>query len=547
MFFLTVAANMRRAVGLKVARRTTRLEQLQVVPPNLRAVDPAFSKELADGALGLAAGSLKIGSTGVFDQAIGDEAVRRELYAFGWLRHLDAARTAQAEAQARGLLLAWARCAARRSPIAHDPSVAARRALSLLAHADTALTGASAGDFDRIMDLIGEEFAALTEITPRLPTALARLTALIALNSFHVCGGATSAATRIATERRLAAELKRQVLPDGGHLSRSPAALLDTALDLLPLRRLYLTSQIPVPEPINAALKRMKGMLLLLQHGDRQLGRFNGMGATPIAELSTVLKNLEWAEIADDGTTRHAADTGYIRLAVGDAVVLFDAGPGDETLAGDAPFAGALSFEFSSGHAPLIINCGSDHSILDQPRMEARATASHSTLVLGNVSSAPIAGARGGSTKAKLQTHPEDTAPSVIVASTDGYRARFNAVHTRTLSLLRDGWLLEGCELIETSGSAELPFDVRFHLHPSVYVETDADCRTLRLTAGDGSRWTFTCDGAMSTIENSAFCAGQSNPKQTVQLVLHAQTSAAPVTTTEVTWRLQRMSPGAVS
>jgi uncharacterized heparinase superfamily protein len=551
MSFLSVAANMRRAIGLRAARRTTRLEQLQVVPPNLRAADPAFSTELADGAFGLHAGSLKIGPKGAFDQSISNAAMRRELYAFGWLRHLDAARTAQAEDQARSLLLAWARSSARQSQIAREPAVAARRALSLLSHADTALTGAIARDFDRIMGLIGEEFAALTEAAPRMPTALARLTAMIALTAFHVCGGTDTATARVAAERRLAAELMRQILSDGGHLSRNPAAVLDTALDLLPLRRLYLTSKIPVPESINAALKRIRRMLVLLQHGDRQLGRFNSMGATPIAELSTVLKNLDWAVAVDDGASHHAVDTGYIRLSVGDAVILFDAGPGDETLAGEAPFAGALSFEFSSGHAPLIINCGSDHTALDQPRLEARATASHSTLVLGNASSAPTTGARGGSTKAKLETHPGETAPSAIVASTDGYRARFSTVHTRTLFLLREGWLLEGIERLDTASNVELPFAVRFHLHPSVYLETDVDRRSIRLTAGDGSRWIFTCEGATPTIESSTFCAGQSSPKQTVQLVLHGvmpvATAATPSATTDVKWQMQRISPGAVS
>jgi uncharacterized heparinase superfamily protein len=549
MSLMSVAASMRRAIGLKAARRSTRLEQLQVVPPDLRAADPGFALELTDGTIRLSAGAVKIRAAGTFDAPVPDDGVRRELYSLAWLRHLEAARTAAAEHQARSLLLAWARSAARHSTIAREPAVAARRAMALLAHSDTALSGASTADFDRIMDLVGEEFAAIAEATPRMPMALSRLTALIALTAFHVCGGAGSAAARVAVERRLTAELNRQILPDGGHLSRSPAAALDAALDLLPLRRIYLTSHVPVPEAVTAALTRLLAMLTLLQHGDRQIGRFNGMGATSVAELSTVLKNLDWATATDSTASRVAADTGYIRLAVSDAVVLFDCGPGAETLAGEAPFAGALSFEFSSGRSPLIINCGSDHHSLAVPRIEARATANHSALMLGQSSSAPMTGARGGSTKSALETHPGDDAASTIVASTDGYRARFNTVHQRTVALLHDGWLLQGTERLETTSTTDLPFEVRFHLHPSVYVEADADKRTLRLTTSDGSRWVFSATGALPAIESSVFYAGLSGAKPTVQVVLQGR-MAAPGTTpgiTEITWQLQRMSPGVVS
>ena len=36
---------------------------------------------------------------------------------------------------------------------------------------------------------------------------------------------------------RLDAELQAQILPDGGHISRNPAALVDILVDLLPLRQ----------------------------------------------------------------------------------------------------------------------------------------------------------------------------------------------------------------------------------------------------------------------------------------------------------------------
>ena len=41
------------------------------------------------------------------------------------------------------------------------------------------------------------------------------------------------------SQKLLVAELERQVLPDGGHISRNPWVLVELLLDLLPLRRCF--------------------------------------------------------------------------------------------------------------------------------------------------------------------------------------------------------------------------------------------------------------------------------------------------------------------
>jgi uncharacterized heparinase superfamily protein len=540
----SVAAGMRRAIGLTGAVRMARPDQMQIVLPDLRATDPAFPAELRDGRIALPSGHVEIGPLGAFDGPIDDDVVARELFSLEWLRHLHTARSADAEDAARRLLLAWSRSRARRSAIANEPAVAARRALSLLSHVEAGLSGADARDFDAIMDLIADEFATLAQATLRMPLALPRLTALIASTAYAVCSGQPSVDGRQAIERRLQSELDRQILADGGHISRNPAALVELVLDLVPLQRAYLAARMEPPRALSSALQRLRGMIDLMSHADRQLGRFNGMGATALTDIFMVLKSLAPPAAAPNSIA--AVDSGYIRLAEGDAVLLFDAGPGPETLAGEAPFAGALSFEFSAGSSPLIVNVGSDHRPFGSKRLDVRASAAHSTLSIANVSSAPATGARSGHAKANLVTDAGDATPRTISASTDGYRQRFGFVHHRRLSLLRDGWLLEGCDRLEPAAQAtpaEAAFDIRFHLHPSVYVDADAETRTIRLTTADGSRWAFAADGATAHIEPSTFYAGQTGARQTLQIALRGTAKAA----TNVTWRLERMSPAAVS
>ena len=47
--------------------------------------------------------------------------------------------------------------------------------------------------------------------------------------------------------RRLIDELRAQILPDGGHISRNPGALVEMLLDLLPLRQAFAARNVPPP------------------------------------------------------------------------------------------------------------------------------------------------------------------------------------------------------------------------------------------------------------------------------------------------------------
>lgn len=531
MALSNVAQSVRRAIGL--GRRVPGLDQLLHVPPNLRATDPTLADEMANGSIGLPSGLLKFGSRSPFAVALSEPSVARELFAFAWLAHLDASRTLAAEQQMRALLIEWSTHPARRSPFALEPAVMARRAMSLLAHADGCLAGASAREFDAIMDLLVADFAELAREVKRMPLALARLTARIALVAFELAArtDAGGKPEQLAEQqRRLAIELQRQVLPDGGHMSRNPQAVLDTALDLVPLRRLYAACQRPLPGPIASALQRLTKMLQALQMPDQSLGRFNGMGATPVGDLLTVLRLL--APGAEKPGALHAAETGYVRLVAGSTVVLFDAGPGPETLAGEAPFAGALSFELGTGAVSLVVNCGAGADVPAKPSQ--RATTSHSALVLAGTSSAPPTGARSGQVRCVLDAATEQA----ITASSDGYKTRHGEVHHRTLKLSTDGTRLHGIDRLDAASksAAPLPFEIHFHLHPSVIVEPAADRRTVTLKAGDGSAWTFDGGDLVPAIETSIYHAAATGPKLSAQLVLRGLTSDVR----EISWHFRR-------
>ncbi len=74
----------------------------------------------------------------------------------------------------------------------------------------------------------------------------------------------------------LEAQILRDVLADGGHVSRSPAVQLSLLRDLTDIRAALLDARQEVPESHQTAIDRMAPMLRFFRHGDGGLALFNG-------------------------------------------------------------------------------------------------------------------------------------------------------------------------------------------------------------------------------------------------------------------------------
>src|SRR5262249_57384390 len=122
----------------------------------------------------------------------------------------------------------------------------------------------------------------------RARDGLPRLQGLIALTYASLCMKGQMRTAKSAT-RRLVHELERQILPDGGHISRNPGVLIELLLDLLPLRQAYASNNIPPPPALLNAIDRMMPMLRFFRHGDGNFALFNGMGPTSADLLAAVL------------------------------------------------------------------------------------------------------------------------------------------------------------------------------------------------------------------------------------------------------------------
>ena len=522
----SVAATLRSAGAF---RRSTP-DRLLIAPQDVRTADPTVADDIYAGHLAFEGSFVNAHGQSPFDIVAPNEAWAEALHGFGWLRHLRAANTSLSRANARALVEDW---------IAHDehaarstawkPAVVARRVLSWLSQAPMVLAPPDAVFYRRYMKSIGRQAAFLHRSLSGGLTGEARLVAAIALAEAGLCAEGLATARKQGT-RFLVEELNRQILPDGGHLSRNPGILVDLLLDLLPLRQSYAARGATVPAPLLNAIDRIIPMIRMFRHGDGTLALFNGMGVTAPDVLATVLTY-------DDVRARpvlNASHSGYQRTESAGTLIIADVGtpppPGFSGLAG----AGTLAFELSVGQHRIIINCGRPSTLHRSTVEAARSTAAHSTLVVADTSSSRLAapalrrwlGDRvvAGPTRVTLSRN-DDRLGHELAASHDGYVSRFGLVHERKIVLRRSGNTLLGEDrLVPAPGSnpaGPRPYAVRFHLHPSVRAQPLAGRPAVLLILPDDDRWLFeTQEGAVMVEESVLFAVGQ-GAQPTLQLVLH--------------------------
>ena len=521
-------------------------DNLLIIPQELRAGDPSFAGEIEFGHFGLGGWVASLDDESPFAIEPPSKAWARELHGFGWLRHLQAAGSDAARASARALVADWRRLHARHSGLAWEPAVTGRRLISWIVNAPLLLDGVDDATFDAITDSLGDQLIHLSATWPGAPDGYPRLLALTALLMGELCiAGHEHKLDEV--EAGFAGELDRQIVSDGGHVSRNPEVPIELLLDFLPLRQCYASRDRGTPAALDAAIARMLLMIRFMRLGDGRLCRFNGVSASGIDAQSAVLAY----DSAPEGRLERAPSSAYVRAERGGTVVILDAGgPPPLEQAGTA-HAGCLSFEMSTGAHAIFVNCGAPPSPDSEWAASARATASHNTLCLCGQSSSklvrhPLLESLLGAAPIRF---PDDVKCSVIDhadggieigASHDGYVQRFALVHSRRLVLSADGRRLSGHDRIASRRgplrlTQDLPFAIHFHLDTDVVCVAGKTGRNTDLKLKDGSRWRLSVEGAVPSIEDSLRFA-LAGPIQARQVVLRGATFGE----TEVRWVVEK-------
>jgi uncharacterized heparinase superfamily protein len=529
--------------------------RLLFAPQDLRTADPTVASDIYAGFFVFSGRAITTGGRSPFDYEPPSRAWGEALYGFGWLRHLRAAGTALAQANARSLVDEFIATSPHR--IARETHVVARRLISYVSQSPLILDGADHAFYHRFLRTIGRSVRDLERAMRFEPLPYRRLMALIALCYAGLCCEGLDGPLRRAT-RLLVRELDRQVLSDGGHASRNPRILIDLLFDLLPLRQMFASREVDTPEALLHAIDRMLPMVRLFRHGDGTLSHFNGMGVTAADHLATLLTY-------DDMRSQpihHAPYSGYERIEAGRSLLVADVGPVPPLALSSEAGASCLSFEFSSGPVRIIVNCGLPRNASEAVTQAARSTMAHSTASLGDVSSCQFLPMHGfwldrwvagwllrrlGPVVLSGPRHVradrgEREHVQVLEASHDGYRGRFGITHERRWRLSPEGQRLEGEDVFlgDSGAQGAATAVIRFHLAPGVKASRAQGGRVVMLVLPNREAWQFEASVAEAWLEDSVFFSATDGARRTEQIVLRIKLGETP----SVSWRFERLARG---
>src|SRR5262245_57768071 len=477
-------------------------DRVVIAPQDLRTTDSTRAGEIYAGRFVFAGKVVACDSRSPFEMAAPSEDWAASLLGFGWLRHLRAAETAITRANARALVDEWIALNSAQDPIAWRPDVVARRVISWLSQAPLVLDDADAQFYRRFLRSLARQVRHLRHTVSQARDGVPRLQAAIALCYAALCMAGQQRHIRVAT-KRLSEELDRQILPDGGHISRNPGALIELLTDLLPLRTAFTARNIPPPPALLNAIDPMMPMLRFFRHGDASFALFNGMGPTQASLLTTILAY----DDARGAPLANAPHSGFQRIESAGTVVVMDTGRAPPLPVSHEAHAGCLSFELSSKQYRIVVNCGLPATSRESWRQVARATAAHSTATLNDTSSCRFI--ESGAIKRILDGTPmvggpqeitvareEQDGATLLRTAHDGYADIFNVIHQRTFMLSADGLRLDGEDVFAPAHGDAVPagrdqFAVRFHLHPSVKANRMSDGHSAMLLLPNKEVWKF--------------------------------------------------------
>lgn len=527
--------------------------ELLIAPQDITTADATRANDIYAGYFSFNGHMVNCSGSSPFDMQGPPLIWHCRLHEFGWLKHLRAAENAVSRAQARLFVEDWIRQNSAVRGIAWDVECTAKRVIAWLSHSPLMLEGCDHAFYRRFMRSLTRQVRYLRLSARDTPQGLPRLLVAIALAYAAFCMAGPSIFVRNSV-RRLDRELQLQILPDGGHVSRNPAAIITLLSLLLPLRQTIIARDVAPGEILIGAINRMMPMLRFFRLGDGSFGRFNGMGDTPGDLVATLLAY----DDAGGSPVLNATHSGYQRLSADDIVVLMDTGALPPRAVCSHMHAGCLSFEMSAGLERIVVNCGHlDEYLASNEAVRlariARSTAAHSTLSINEQSSARFTAprwSRPSSSVAQILSGPQKVVVSRLPSTDevsvdalhDGYLSAFGLKHRRILTLSSDGMFVSGQDIVLTQRDGQVGpdndnmFQIRFHLHPNV-AATQSSARTVEIALKSGKRFLFNCMNIDVTLDDTVTFSQIYGTQRAQQIVIEGRLGDHSV----VDWAFQRL------
>src|SRR4051812_29108408 len=248
-------------------------QRLRHLPPPAWLGDPARGNSIATGTLRCA------GETVAMKPSTWKALERRPeilatLHGFGWLDDLAATGSSRATEVARSLVDEWIGEYSRWQPMAWAPPVLGSRIAAWLTHARLLSRGEGDPLGPRILAALSTQARHLARVARRdgdeAPLAAIRGLIYAAACDLLSAGGLKRALSL------LRAAIARQILPDGGHVSRSPTDSVEALALLVNIRGMLTIAGADLPPELISAIDTMTPMARFYRHPDGKLALFNG-------------------------------------------------------------------------------------------------------------------------------------------------------------------------------------------------------------------------------------------------------------------------------
>jgi uncharacterized heparinase superfamily protein len=432
------------------------------------------------------------------------------LHYFEWLKHLNALKQEGLE-QAREMVGSWIFHCDHFHKISWHPYPLSLRIISWLTYANWLTDGASQSFKNQFYDSLARQVDHLQRVVEWDVEGNHIIKNLKALIFVGLCVKGKQSIYLDSLETLLT-QLKKQVLPDGGHYERSPHYHVDVLKDLIEIKSLITKSGQKVPPQFDDVIDRMVEVLVFYRYPDGCLGLFNDGEINSAKNLDEILKYRGSVE----KPLNLLEDTGYARLERGKTMLMVDVGKccPDELPA--HAHADTLSFELCVDKERIFVNQG---TYLYQHRLRnvLRGTKAHNTVCVDDENSAEVWKTfRLGRRPQKITCEVKE-APQVgigVEASHDGYK-HINVSHERRIFLSEDGESIKGEDFI--SGKKKHKAEAFFHLHPDVKFHL-ISYTEVELTTKNKQRFSFKIKGGVFQEREGIYAPhfGQKEPIKTL-------------------------------
>jgi uncharacterized heparinase superfamily protein len=334
--------------------------------------------------------------------------------------------------------------------------------------------------------------------------------------------------------------LQEQILLDGGHISRSPAALIPLLCAAHDMRMALQLGHQKIPLLLQSSIERMNNALRFFCYNDKHLALFHGTQEGEKQLLTTLLS------LAGNRQKmpKSLPQSGFERVAIGRSLITMDVGGAAPRGHDLAYHASALAFEFCYGKQRVFVNCGT-HPYSNDWQRALRHSAAHSTAQINNLDSAEILDNDTIGRKPLNIAHEHEPLEGgdYISAMHDGYLSTSGIKHYRQVGAQNRGKIITGQDHFEnisgegSQGTAQ----IRFHLHPSVRASLTRDKNEILISLPGGTGFRFYWSEAEAKLEDSIYMGQGHSPIKTKQIVLTAPLHAA-MTSVEWLIKLEELS-----